>query len=101
MSKIYEETYQVSVRIGYDPSSAAFKKTWSDWLVTHPDPFWHSHEKMLGWVATCVWSYYRQHGDYLESVPYVGGLVPKRKGYSGIYVEYCGWTPAKPQNDAA
>ena len=90
----YEETYPITVRLAYDPQSDAFKKTWAAWVEAMPDPFWHQHERLLGWVASNVHSFYRQNHDLITSCPYVGSLVPKAKGYSGIYVEECAYKPS-------
>jgi len=88
---IYEEAYRIVVRLGYDPQRDAFKRTWAAWIEAMSDPFWHQHERMLGWVASNVHSYYRQNGDLITHCPHVGSLVPKSKGYSGIYIEECAY----------
>lgn len=97
---IYEEKQTICVRLSYDPASVAFKNTWEEWLAAHPDPILRTRERMLDWVAGSVLAYWMQnHGDELTHVHGIGSLLPRHKGFSGIQVEYCGYTSNQPGHE--
>lgn len=86
-------TYSQSIviELNVDTSHKGYKEALADWLARAT--YAKSEKDMLAWVCACVAADLRQNISETTHVPHVGGIIPGKKGYVGISVAKCGYTP--------